>query len=320
MLLDSPNALDTLAQRIEEVSSLINSINILNNIQVDIVQDVDCEHHNWWPNSAIDQKYRHKSAFSDYEHPNGSTKSVKSSPDALGYGIKLTLNGKNMDEDIHEDYNPDFQNGPYTFSVSGDIEEHAYELDAPQTIQTGLHQPEQTVMPWNFVKNLLINLESELRNSDLKIPKRDKLLNCFIKSLKEFLRRDFLDFTPDYDLCDNQTKVKNYKKWLTAYACKLLGEERYAEMSNENYYGDWSIIEFTLGSFICKNTMKQMITSSREKAYFYGLQKCLKNWSQKKLAIVLKNPWLAEILGFMFENHLVLSLFKSESLDCDSSS
>ena len=155
------------------------------------------------------------------------------------------------------------------------------------------------------VMGLLNNLTSVLKNSGVQIPKRDKLLNNFMKFFKEHLKQDFINHCPEFESATNEVRVKNFEYWLTSYAQNLFGHEVFNNLRNEEYYGKWKGLQFTLGSFICKNTMKQLITSSREKAYFYGLQKCLKSCSQKKLAIILKNEYLVRILEHMFETDKV---------------
>lgn len=169
----------------------------------------------------------------------------------------------------------------------------------------------ESLFDCNSVKGLLLNLETVFKNSgDMLLPKRDRLLNNFLKCLKDYLCQEFDTFCPSFSKSNNKEKVANYDIWLSKFAEYLLGNINFTSLKNESiYYGKWRGIQFILGSLISKDVMKQMISSSREKAYFYGLQKCLKNWSQKKLAIILKNTHLVSLLNFMFESDKILKIW-----------
>jgi hypothetical protein len=67
----------------------------------------------------------------------------------------------------------------------------------------------------------------------------------------------------------NDEKVEKFSKWVTKYTKILFGQESDSQFNQSMYGGEWTGFEFVLGCFISRNTMKQMITSSREKAYFY---------------------------------------------------
>lgn len=137
------------------------------------------------------------------------------------------------------------------------------------------------------------------------IPKRDRMHNNLMKSLKKFLESGFKKHCPEFETATKQEKSEKFEQWLTSYIESFFGTEIDAEFNQSLYQGKWTGFEFIFGSFICKDTMKQKISSSREKAYFYGLQKCFKNSSQKKLAIMLKNSHLIYLLEHLFSTNKI---------------
>lgn len=61
--------------------------------------------------------------------------------------------------------------------------------------------------------------------------------------------------------------------WITEYIEHFFGSEINPIMNESQFKGKWGGFQFIFGSLISKDTMKQLISSSREKAYFYGLLK-----------------------------------------------
>jgi len=66
----------------------------------------------------------------------------------------------------------------------------------------------------------------------------------------------------------SRTIIKN----LTEYIKVFFGKEITTD-NTSLYDGKWEGFQFIFGSFISKKIMKQMISSSKEKAFFYNLQK-----------------------------------------------
>lgn len=149
-------------------------------------------------------------------------------------------------------------------------------------------------------KVLILELEKAYTRLGLEVPKRDRLHNNLMKSLKTFLQDDFKHHFPQFEAASNQEKLDTFDEVLTSYTKKFFERDIDCEFNQSLYEGKWGGFQFIFGSFISKDTMKQMISSSREKAYFYGLQKCFKNSSQKKLAIMLKNVHLVYLIEFLF--------------------
>jgi hypothetical protein len=131
-------------------------------------------------------------------------------------------------------------------------------------------------------KILLVKLEEQYRKLGKPAPKRDRMHNNFMKAVRSYLHEDFRVFCPEFEEASNSEKMSNFS------------------FNRSLYEGKWEGLQFIFGSFISRETMKQMISSSREKAYFYGLLKCFKNSSQKKLAIVLKNEHLVCLIDHVF--------------------
>lgn len=141
----------------------------------------------------------------------------------------------------------------------------------------------------------------------LKMPelKRDRLHNHLMKTLRNYLVEDFKNQFPQFDIVSNSERVQNFSEWVTQYAKTLFKQELDAQLNKSMYSGEWGGVEFVLGCLISRNTMKQMITSSREKAYFYGFHKSFKNTSQKKLAVILKNYHLVYLIQYLFESNKI---------------
>lgn len=155
-------------------------------------------------------------------------------------------------------------------------------------------------------KGLISLLEEEFRKAGRTLPKRDRLHSDFLKDLKEFLQKDFSRVFPEFfTSLESKDRVVRFEDLLTEYIQKFFGEKLDSQANQSIYKGKWEGMQFVFGSLISKDTMKQMITSSREKAYFYGLQKCLKSSSQKKLAVLLKNQHLVELIKFLFKSKKV---------------
>ena len=122
-------------------------------------------------------------------------------------------------------------------------------------------------------KQLIFKLESVYKLAKYPLPKRDRLQNNFFKYLREFLQTKFEALFPDFNKASNTEKKNDFNSKLTAFAHHLL-ENSIQHIDNESLYkGKWGGFEFLFGSIISRETMKQMITSSKEKAYFYNLQK-----------------------------------------------
>lgn len=154
-------------------------------------------------------------------------------------------------------------------------------------------------------KVLIKELETIYKSIGGSIPKRDRMHNNLMKSLKKYLESDFKKHCPEFETATKQEKSDKFESWLTSYIESFFGTELDPEFNQSLYQGKWTGFEFIFGSFICKETMKQKISSSREKAYFYGLQKCFKNSSQKKLAIMLKNTHLIYLIEFLFSTNKI---------------
>lgn len=138
--------------------------------------------------------------------------------------------------------------------------------------------------------------------------KRDRLLNNFMKSLRKFVEADFLEFCPEFQSASNSERLANFNEWITSYVQHFFGRSIDEEFNQSLYEGKWGGFQFIFGSLISRETMKQMISSSREKAYFYGLQKCFKNSSQKKLAIILKNTHLLYMLDHLLKTERIMGV------------
>lgn len=154
-------------------------------------------------------------------------------------------------------------------------------------------------------KVLIKELEKVYKVIGGSIPKRDRMHNNLMKAMKKFLENDFKKFCPEFETASKKEKSENFESWLTKYIENFFGSELDQEFNKSLYQGQMKGFEFLFGSFICKETMKQKISCSREKAYFYGLQKCFKNSSQKKLAIVLKNMHLIYLVEFLFSTNKI---------------
>lgn len=161
-------------------------------------------------------------------------------------------------------------------------------------------------------KALISKLEEVYSGLGKSIPKRDRLHNNFMKTLKTFLQKDFNQYCPEFATASNEKRLQNFNIWLTSYIQNFFKSPIDSEFNQSLYEGKWEGFQFIFGSFISKDTMKQMITSSREKAYFYGLQKCFKNSSQKKLAIMLKNSHLLYALDYVFQSSKIDEILKLE--------
>lgn len=161
-------------------------------------------------------------------------------------------------------------------------------------------------------KALISKLEEVYYTLGKSIPKRDRLHNNFMKALKVFLQKDFNKFCPEFETASNEKRLKNFNMWLTSYIQNFFKSPIDSEFNQSLYEGKWEGFQFIFGSFISRDTMKQMISSSREKAYFYGLQKCFKNSSQKKLAIMLKNSHLLYTLDLVFQSSKINEIMKLE--------
>ena len=142
----------------------------------------------------------------------------------------------------------------------------------------------------------------------MPVPKRDRMHNNFMKAIRTYLQEDFKAFCPEFELSSNKDRLANFNKWLTEYIRYFFKREIDQRFNKSLYEGKWEGFQFIFGSFISRETMKQMISSSREKAYFYGLLKCFKNSSQKKLAIVLKNSHLVYMLDEIFGSDKIDSI------------
>lgn len=161
--------------------------------------------------------------------------------------------------------------------------------------------------PKVLIKKLEVAYKT-LPTSSGAIPKRDRIFNNFLKSLRKYLQQQFEESCPEFNSLKSSQKVEKFEKFLTAYKEELLGEKIPKKLDVSQYGGEWKGFQFIIGSFVSKETMKQMITSSREKAYFYLLQKWLKNWSQKKLAVLLKNIHLVEVIKHLFASEKIYSV------------
>ena len=151
-------------------------------------------------------------------------------------------------------------------------------------------------------KELIKELEKVYSGMEVPVPKRDRLHNNLLKALRKYLQEDFNKYCTEFGTASNQEKVKNYNQWLTSYIQSFFNSDIDENFNQSLYGGKWNGFQFIFGSFISRETMKQMISSSREKAYFYGLQKCFKNSSQKKLAIMLKNDHLVYMIEHLFSS------------------
>ena len=138
-----------------------------------------------------------------------------------------------------------------------------------------------------------------------------------MKGLRDFIREDFLKFWTEFEQASNQQKLLNFESWLTRYIEHFFGRDIDSSFNESQFKGKWGGFQFIFGSLISKDTMKQMISSSREKAYFYGLLKCFKNSSQKKLAIMLKNTHLVYLLDNMFETGRIEEILKQQESNDD---
>jgi hypothetical protein len=118
-------------------------------------------------------------------------------------------------------------------------------------------------------KMLIRKVEDVYRGLNLPTLKRDRLYYHFLKSLRSYLTQGFKRQFPDFEMISNDEKVENFRDWVTKYANILFGRESNSQFNQSMYGGEWSGVEFVFGCFISRNTMKQMLTSSREKAYFY---------------------------------------------------
>mmetsp|Transcript_7532 Transcript_7532/g.6670 ORF Transcript_7532/g.6670 Transcript_7532/m.6670 type:complete len:121 (-) Transcript_7532:13-375(-) len=119
-------------------------------------------------------------------------------------------------------------------------------------------------------------------------------------------------YCSEFETATNSERVDDYNNWLTSYIAHFFGTEIDTNFNQSIYGGEWEGFQFIFGSFISRETMKQMISSSREKAYFYGLQKCFKNSSQKKLAIMLKNDHLVYLLEHLFTSDKIRDVLRIE--------
>jgi hypothetical protein len=147
----------------------------------------------------------------------------------------------------------------------------------------------------------------------LELPKliKHRLYNHLMKSLKSYLVKDFNNHFPQFEIVTNSERVQIFSKCVTQYAGKLFEREFNSQFNQSIYGGEWGGVEFVLGSFISRDTMKQMITSSREKAYFYSFQKLFKMTSQKKLAVILKNYHFVHLIQYLFESEKIRDVLKS---------
>lgn len=173
-------------------------------------------------------------------------------------------------------------------------------------------QDDEVVYSITSPKQMIAKLEDVYNSLHKSTVKRDRLHNNFIKSLKGFLQKDFEIFCPEFKTASNQERLENYNLWLTSYIQNFFGREIDPVFNESLYGGTWGGFQFIFGSFISKDTMKQMISCSREKAYFYGLLKCFKNSSQKKLAIMLKSPHLVHLLDYVFQSDKISSILNVE--------
>jgi hypothetical protein len=158
----------------------------------------------------------------------------------------------------------------------------------------------------------LIRMVEEVYLS-LELPKliKHRLYNHLMKSLKSYLVKDFNNYLPQFQMLSTTEKVQIFSNFVTQYAVKLFGRELDWQFNQSIHGGEWGGVEFVLGSFISRETMKQMITSSREKAYFYSFQKLFKITSQKKLAVILKNNHFIHLIQYLFESEKIRDVLKS---------
>lgn len=190
-----------------------------------------------------------------------------------------------------------------------EIKQQSIDLDISEHPESEIYKDEEYDVPFELAvtwpRVLISKLEEKYSTLGMNVPKRDRLHNNFLKALRDFLQADFLKHCPEFSYASNELRLKNYNKWLTSYIQKFFGQTINSDINESQYQGKWEGFQFIFGSFISKETMKQMISSSREKAYFYGLLKCFKNSSQKKLAIMLKNIHLVYLLDYMFKSEKI---------------
>jgi hypothetical protein len=173
-------------------------------------------------------------------------------------------------------------------------------LESSDQVQQNSHSASQFEL--TSPKALIVELEKVYTRLGLPVPKRDRLHNNLMKSLKTYLQDDFQSHFPEFQLASNEDKLNTFEEVLTQYTKKFFDSDIDEDFNQTLYGGKWGGFQFIFGAFVSKDTMKQMISSSREKAYFYGLQKCFKNSSQKKLAIMLKNVHLVYLIEFLFRS------------------
>lgn len=305
-----PNAIDTIYDKLNQQEQSCPPIDLITKSKLEEdfwkVKFIKLNDEGW-DKSAVGEAVATSAGSSSTSHDSPKTIAVTIvdfTSDSKAYRGEDVLNlNKNQDRSILGNNNEEI------IKIESDDEEKEVESVNEQPKPLGFLEAKQK--QWDIVLTLLNNLESVLRNSGLEIPKRDKLLNNFFKWFRDFLRKDFENFIPEFRTSDNKAKVQNYEAWLIAYASKLFGTKKLKSIGNMQYYGKWNSVEFTIGSFIWKDIMKQLITSSKEKAYFYGLHKWLKNCSQKKLAVILKNHFLVDIIYHMLNTDLVYDFWES---------